>query len=94
MSLSAEKLKEMLAQAHDPEAIAVLIGKPEARAIFSELLELRQAIAPFVEFISNDTNHRLPDDMPLTVGSPMARRQLTVRHFRALQAPSIKDTSK
>jgi hypothetical protein len=44
------------------------------------ITSLREALEPFSEFIGDDT--RLPADMPLTQGSAMARRQVTVADFR------------
>lgn len=65
-------------------AFIALANPSTVAAMAEELAAFREAVKPFAEFISGDTNHRLPDDMPLTVGSQMARRQVTVRQFRAL----------
>ena len=39
------------------------------------------ALKPFADFIG-DCGDQLPDDMPLTGGSPFARKQVTVADFR------------
>lgn len=44
------------------------------------LEEAREALKPFAEFIGNDT--RMPDTMPLTAGSAIAKPQVTVADFR------------
>ena len=53
--------------------------------------DLRTALEPFAEFARASGFDRLPDDMPMTQGSRMARRQVTAGDFkRALAALSQK----
>ncbi len=47
--------------------------------------ELRIAAQPFVDFASAGSFNRLPDRLPLTQGSVMARRQVTAGDFKALR---------
>ena len=63
------------------QAAADWNNRPEASASNAEAERLRDALRPFADFIGDDT--RLPPDMPLTQGSSMARRQVTVADFRA-----------
>ena len=44
--------------------------------------ELVDALEPFADFVSGPAGKTLPDDMPLTKGSGIARKQLTVADFR------------
>ena len=48
----------------------------ESRAMFAEsqLSEARELLGPFARYA--DQQHRVPADMPITHGSPMAKRQL------------------
>jgi hypothetical protein len=51
--------------------------------------DLRAALEPFAEFARASGLDRMPDDMPMTQGSRMARRQVTAGDFkRALAALS------
>lgn len=52
-----------------------------------KLPELVDALAPFAEFARASSFDRLPDTMPMTQGSALARRQVTAGDFkRALRA--------
>lgn len=46
---------------------------------------VREAFKPFADFMAGSAFDKLPGEMPLTNGSGMARRQLTVGDFRKLR---------
>ena len=56
--VSDDRLLELIAEAWDPEALALLIGKPEARSAFTELLALREAVKPGVDVALFSANVR------------------------------------
>jgi hypothetical protein len=49
-------------------------------------LRVREAAEPFLQFGRRAIFRQLPDNMILTMGSPMAHQQLSVADFRALLA--------
>ena len=51
----------------------------------AEIERLRAAIQPFADFIRG-AGEKLPDNMQLTNGSSMARRQVTAADFKAALA--------
>lgn len=59
---------------------------------------LREALEPFAEFARASSFDKLPDDMPMTQGSRMARRQVTAGDFKralaALSAPAQEGDAK
>jgi hypothetical protein len=65
--------------------IRATIASPPELPAPAEWDALLEAVKPFVDFIG-DKARALPLDMPLTQGSSMARKQLTVRDFRMLAA--------
>lgn len=63
-------------------APALFAAAERADQLAARVEELREALAPFADFIGRVDEQRLPADMPLTLGSPLARRQVTVADFR------------
>lgn len=49
------------------------------------LLAVVRAARPFARFLDGNAARSLPDNLPLTNGSSMARQQLCVRQFRDLR---------
>lgn len=47
---------------------------------------VQDAFKPFADFMAGGSFDKIPDDMPLTAGSSIARRQITAGHFRKLAA--------
>lgn len=45
---------------------------------------VQTAFQPFADFMAGGSFDKIPDDMPLTAGSSIARRQITAGHFRKL----------
>lgn len=50
---------------------------------------VQTAFQPFADFMASGSFDKIPDDMPLTAGSMLARRQVTAGHFRKLAAAII-----
>lgn len=50
---------------------------------------VRDALKPFTDFMAGGSFNKIPDDVPLTVGSSMARRQITAGHLRKLAAAIV-----
>lgn len=53
------------------------------RADVQRLTDALAALKPFADFASASSFDRLPDDMPMTMGSKIARRQVTAGDFKA-----------
>jgi hypothetical protein len=53
----------------------------ERKALAARIEELEQVLRPFSDFAAG-IHPSIPDDMPLTMGSRMARRQVTAGDFR------------
>jgi hypothetical protein len=49
-------------------------------------LSTAEAFKPFADYMAGGSFSALPDGMPLTPGSPMARRQITIGDLRKLAA--------
>lgn len=73
---------EELVLAGFPAGDRVMILR-NVRAMRSLLGASLKALQPFADFLDGNAAKRLPPDMPLTQGSPMARRQVTVADFMA-----------
>ena len=56
--------------------------RPAEDAAAARIAELEAALAPFVAYASLPGFRILPDEMPVTQGSRMAARQVTVADFR------------
>jgi len=69
----------------------VCIVEDDGRKMARELLDLRRAtsaddlraaLEPFAEFARASGFSKLPDDLPMTQGSRLARRQVTAGDFK------------
>lgn len=51
-------------------------------SLLAKLEKAEEALRPFAEYCNGRTSDLFPDDQNITLGSPMARRQLTIGDCR------------
>lgn len=81
-----EKERDEAEGARIVNATGLRMQKERADALAARLKEAEEALRPFHDFAKASGFDALPDDMPLTQGSRLARRQVTAGDFKRAAA--------
>lgn len=80
----------VLLQTRNVDDLMAFVREERQRALAPEVEgAVQDAFKPFADFMAGGSFDKIPDDMPLTAGSSIARRQITAGQLRKLAAAIV-----